>query len=231
MNGFSQSSGKKSDNLLKDLAEKACKCIDSVDTRNKSAEEIAKDVHICIDKQTGAYQMGAKLLDIDLASALTSGNKTINIEVNTNKNSKDYKDYYYKLEKNLMDNCKSLKKTMAASNIENENSVSLNSKSKNEYSKGLKYFNKDEYQKALPYFLKAVKIDSTFAFAWDNIGICYRKLNNYDAAINAYNKSLSIDPNGIMPLQNIAVAYEYKKEYTKALTAYETYMTALAHQR
>ena len=63
--------------------------------------------------------------------------------------------------------------------------------------------------------------NSNFAFEYDNIGICYRKLNRYDDAIKAYEKSLKIDPNGLTPLQNIAIAYIYKKDYKKAVKAYE----------
>jgi tetratricopeptide (TPR) repeat protein len=65
-----------------------------------------------------------------------------------------------------------------------------------------------------------LKVDSVFAFAWDNIGICNRMLKNYDEAINAYNRSLELDPKGIVPLQNLAVDYKFKKEYYKAIFAY-----------
>jgi cytochrome c-type biogenesis protein CcmH/NrfG len=39
--------------------------------------------------------------------------------------------------------------------------------------------------------------DPEFAFAWDNLGISYRRLNNYDKAIDAYSKSIAIDPKWI----------------------------------
>jgi len=223
LNGMSQETEKKkTDTLLKELSENACKCIDSIDTKNKSNEDIAKESNKCIDIQAGAYQMGSKLMGIDLSSTLlNNGNKTIDININTNKNSKEYKEYYYEMERYLMDNCKALKITIGANDIENEKSVSKNPEALKQYSKGIKLFKKEDYEKALPYFEKAVKADSVFAFAWDNIGICNRKLNNLDAAIYAYNKSLELDPNGLMPLQNIAIVYEYKKEYNKAISAYE----------
>ena len=214
---------KKSDTLLKELSENACTCIDSVDTRNKSNVEITREVSTCIDKQVVAYQLGSALMNVDLKSDLSAtGNKTIKIEINTNKNSKDYKENYYKLESYLMENCKAVKNTVGATDIEDDKSVSENKVAREQYSKGIDFFKAENYKKALPYFEKAVKADSTFVFAWDNLGICYRKLDNYDAAIYAYNKSLAINPNGIMPLQNIAVAYEYKKEYLKEIKAYES---------
>jgi cytochrome c-type biogenesis protein CcmH/NrfG len=40
--------------------------------------------------------------------------------------------------------------------------------------------------------LKKAVQDPEFAFAWDNLGISYRRLNNYDKAIDAYSKSIAI---------------------------------------
>jgi cytochrome c-type biogenesis protein CcmH/NrfG len=54
--------------------------------------------------------------------------------------------------------------------------------------------------------------DPEFAFAWDNLGISYRRLNNYDKAIDAYSKSIAIDPKWINAATNIAVAYIHKKK-------------------
>lgn len=213
---------KKQDTLLKEISENTCKCIDSIETRNRSSVEIAGDINKCIDKEVGGYQLGSKFMSLDLTKSATSSKKTINLVLNTDKNSKEYKEYYNKIERYLMENCKALKNTIGTSNIENEKSYSDHKVAEEQYNKGLEYFKTDDFKKAMPYFEKAVKEDSTFAFAWDNLGICYRKLDNYDGAIYAYKKSLSIDPNGITPLQNIAVAYEYKKEYQQALKAYET---------
>jgi tetratricopeptide (TPR) repeat protein len=214
---------KELDKLLKELAENGCKCIDSINTYNKTKEEIAKAISHCIDAQTDAYQISAKMMDIDLSNLpMKDGGKTINISINSDKESKEYKDYYYEMERCMMTNCKSLKSKIAASDLENYYSVSKNPEAKKLYSKGIKESEKENYQKAISYFQKAIKTDSLFAFAWDNMGLCYRKLDMYDDTIYAYNKSLELDPLGLMALQNIAVAYKYKKEYQKALAAYET---------
>jgi len=221
--GVAQDAKKKSNNLLKELSQNACKCIDSINTSEKSNEDVAKEINKCIDAQTGAYQLGSKLMGIDLSGAAENKDKkSIDININTNKNSTEYKSYYFEIERYLMDNCKALKTKLAAHDITSDKSLSNNEKAMELYSKGIKFFKKDDYKSALPFFEKAVKADSLFAFAWDNLGVCQRKLDNYDGAIYAYEKSLSLDPNGIMPLQNIAVAYQYKKEYTKAIKAYET---------
>src|SRR5690242_4922817 len=110
---FAQTPDKsKDDKLLKELAENGCKCVDSIDVYDKSNEEVAKEISACIDAQTTAYQLGAKL------SALTDqlkntekkdGKKEINIDINTNSESDEYKKYYYEIERYMVDNCPTVK--------------------------------------------------------------------------------------------------------------------------
>ena len=214
---------KKTEKLLQELSDNGCKCIDSIRTNNMTQQEISKAINRCIDSQAGAYQLGSKMMNLDLSNLARKGSKdTVNISVNSDVESKEYKDYYYEIERYMMMNCKSIKSKIAASDLENYYSVSKNPEAKKMYSKGIELSEKQNYQKAISYFQKALNIDSLFAFAWDNMGLCYRKLDKYDDAIYAYSKSLELDPLGLMPLQNIAVAYKYKKEYQKSLAAYET---------
>jgi len=211
---------KKSTALLKELSENGCKCIDSINTYNKTKEEISTELSTCIDRQANAYQLGSKFMDIDL-SKKGETQKTITVNFNSNKNSEEYKRYYYELERYMMTNCKSLKSKLGASDLENYFSVSKNPEALKIYSKGIKESEKGNYEKAITCFQKALDVDSLFAFAWDNMGLCYRKTGKYDQAIYAYSRSLNLDPLGQMPLMNIAVAYKYQKEYTKAISAYE----------
>jgi tetratricopeptide (TPR) repeat protein len=125
----------------------------------------------------------------------------------------------------MMKNCKALSDKIAANEIVNERSFSENEKALKFYDKGIQASQKEDYKKAVDYFEKAVKEDPQFTFAWDNLGVNYRRLNNFDKAIECYKNSLDIDPFGMMPLQNIAVAYQYKKEYDKAIKAYEKLAT------
>lgn len=223
--GLSQESKKSSsETLLKELAENGCKCVDSINTYNKTNVQVAKEISNCISKQTGAYQMGSKLMKIDDLkenAEVVDGKKQINISINTNENSDEYKKYYYEIERYMMNNCASVKEKIANNEKQSAKSFSENKKASEFYSKGLDESKKENFEKAVEYFGKAVKEDPEFAFAWDNLGINYRRLNNYDKAIESYNKSLEIDPNGLMPLQNIAIVYQYKKEYIKAIDAYE----------
>ena len=221
--------GQKSDTsinkqLLKELAETACKCADSISLGNKTKTQIAGEINKCIDDRVLAYQLGVKMANIN---ALTKdapekdGKKQVNISIEMNKESDGYKEYYFEMERYLMENCKAVKAKMASNDKEGSKSYSSNKEALELYSKGLDEAKKENCKKAISYYEQAVKIDPEFAFAWDNMGICYRRLENYDKALEAYKKSLEIDPEGLMPLQNIAIVYQYKKEYNKAIEAYE----------
>lgn len=213
----------KAEKLLMELSENGCKCIDSIVTYNKTQQEISKAINRCIDSQAGAYQLGSKMININLSDMVGKSSKdTVKIILNSDVGSKEYKDYYYEVERYMMANCKSIKSKVAASDLENFYSMSKNPEALKLYSKGIEQSEKQNYKNAVSYFQKALKVDSLFAFAWDNMGLCYRKMNLFDEAIYAYSKSLELDPLGMMPLQNIAVAYKYKKDYPKALEAYET---------
>ena len=207
--------------FLKELSDNACKCIDSINTYNKIVDTVSSEINNCIDKQVGVYQMGLKLTSIGDLSEIDKDKETINIIINSNPNSKEYKKYYYEIEKYLMTNCSPIKAKMAANDIVKESSRSNNNEAIKYYNLGIDESKKENYEKALEYYKKAVVFDPNFAFAYDNIGICSRKLNKIDDAIDAYEKSLKIDPNGTVPLQNIAIAYIFKKEYKKGVKAYE----------
>ncbi|NRT13676.1 tetratricopeptide (TPR) repeat protein [Flavobacterium sp. 28A] len=215
---------KNPDNLLKELAENGCKCIDSINAYNKNNKEVSLEISACLNKQAGDLQIRRKLLnipDLDKISKQTDEKKQIDIAINLDENSKEYKTSYYELERYLMSNCPSMKDKASSNEKVNENSVSNNKKAREYYSLGQKESEKENFKKAVDYFEKAVKEDPKFAFAWDNLGINYRYLNEFDKAIEAYKKSIEIDPNGLMPLQNIAVAYLHKKDYDNVIKSYE----------
>lgn len=205
------------DSIILQFAAVACKCIDSVATFDVPKEEIAKQVNACINRQVVAYQMMSKLLEANSAAA----SKKIEVQVNVNENSSDYKQYYYALERFLMGHCPVLKTKIGSNDRVAEKSMSKDPEALGHYDRGVKLEQQEDYTGALKAFQEAVRIDPEFAFAWDNIGICFRKLGQYDSALNAYRKSLTIDPNGLMPLQNIPVVHLYKKEFEAAIKAYD----------
>jgi tetratricopeptide (TPR) repeat protein len=204
----------------KSTADGICKCIDSIDSGSKSRDSINSEIKACIDDKVMAYQMIVRLSAAQ-KEAEASGEKSTNVEINTNKESQTYKKYFYELQEYLMDNCPALKTKLATNDRTSDYSLSKNEEAMKFYRKGLEETQKGDFEAAILNYKKAVVYDSNFAFAYDNMGICYRRLNQYDAAIEAYEKSLKIDPNGTMPLQNIAIAYGYKGEFKKAIKAYE----------
>lgn len=206
--------------LIKELADGACSCIDSIPTYNRIKDSITANIHSCIDDKVVAYQITDQLSNIDL-SGNSKEKKEIKVSINSDKNSKEYQEVYYDLERYLMENCQAVKDKVSSTDKENKNSVSNNKEAMNYYELGIEEGKKNNFKAAIENYKKAVKIDPNFAFAYDNMGISYRKLEQYDEAINAYEKSLKIDPKGLMPLQNIAVAYSHKKEYKKAIKSYE----------
>lgn len=227
---FSQEEEKKNtfkfdkQNLLKELSENACECIDSIDTFNKIKDSISLEINYCIDKQVSVYQFGIQMADIEIdldENEKKQTKKDVNIIINPDPNSKAYKEAYYELERYIVDNCAEIKSKIAVNDKLGYKSLSNNDLAIKYYNQGLDATEKEQYENAITFYKKAITVDPEFAFAYDNMGICYRKLNDYDAAIKAYEKSLKIDPNGLMPLQNLGIAYIYKKDYKKAIKAYE----------
>lgn len=213
--------------LGKELAENACQCVNKID-ENKllSRVEFYDKIRACIDEQVMAYQLADKLKAIELptTSAASDTEKNIDISINTNPESQDYKTYYHRIESLLMDHCKNLKDRIAASEIGMESEIpSNNKKALQHYSEGIEYVKQENWTKAATAFRKAVKEDPSFTYAWDNLGVNLRRLNQFSESIAAYESSLKIDPYGRMPLQNIAVVYIHQQEYQKALAAYERY--------
>lgn len=197
-------------------ANAACNCIDSMSLVNKKQADIASEISTCIDKQVMMYQLLKQTMSITLD---TGNNHTILLA--DDKNSAAYKKYYYELERYLMDSCESLQVAVNANNMHAENSVSKNPLAIDRYKQGEEEMEKGNYQAALNHFENAVTIDPKFAFCWDNMGICHRKLGNYEEAIAAYKQSLVYDPSGMTPLRNIAVVYEFQKKYSLAASSYK----------
>lgn len=204
------------ENILSQNAANTCKCIDSISILNKNASETSKEVKRCIDNEVVGYQTTLKLMGtVDVKE----GDKA-SVSIYTNPESSEYKKYYYEIERRIMDSCQAIKNVVGMNNKEAEKSVSKNSEAIKEYNKGNEYIRQNDYARALPFYEKAVKIDLEFVFAWDNIGVCNRRLGNYDQALKAYKMSLKLDPKSLTALQNIPLAYVGKKDFQKAIDAY-----------
>lgn len=215
---------------IKEFSESACNCIDSLE-RNKAKDEITTEIGACIDKYVSAYHLSLSMSEV--VNSIKEGaideiegkkpaknQKEYVIEV-ASPGSPKYQEHYRELERYMLSNCEALKFAIASDEQIHDNSVSANPKALKAYNKGVESLKGNNFKAALPYFLEAVKADSTFAFAWDNVGICYRNLGEMDKAIDAYKMSLFIEPSGITPLQNLAVAYTFKEDYDQAAVVYK----------
>lgn len=221
---FSQEKSNES-KMIQELSEKACKCSDSITLSNKKKEDIIKEVHKCIDTYTGTLQISSLLSGAEKLSEKApevNGNKQINLTFNSNKNSQQYKDSYNKIERYLMQNCESVKKATRVTET-NYDKFSKNEIAMDFYQKAIESSEKGNWKEAIKNYEQALQADPKFIYAWDNLGICYRRTGEYDKALNAYKQSLAIDPKGKMPLQNIAITYIYKKEYQNAINAYNDF--------
>lgn len=208
--------------LIAELSENGCKCVDSIALFDRTKNEIFQDVHDCIDKQASALQVGKLLAEAEEKSKTTkevNGKKNVNVELNINKNSAQYLESYHALESYMMSNCESLKNATKTSET-NANKLSSNSDAMAFYDQAIDESQKGNLENAAKFYEQSVAKDPKFSYAWENLGVVYRKLGNYDKALNAYKKAIAIDPKAKMALQNIPIVYIYTKEYQKAIDSY-----------
>ena len=195
--------------------EAACQCIDSVDRAQKDKAEKVKAIAKCIDIQTSALQMSVKLIN-----SLKNPSNEIKIVIGDT-SSAEYQSFYFSIERWLKDSCRTLNKILMTDDDKtSEKSHSQDPEAAAAYNKGLEFTRKDDYAGGIPWFEKAVAIDPEFAFAWDNLGICYRKTDKLEKAEAAYKASLKIDPKGKVPLQNLPVVYQLLNKPDEALDIY-----------
>ena len=69
----------------------------------------------------------------------------------------------------------------------------LNQKKKHFLHKGNLSYKEKMYQDAIRYYREAIGVDSSFAQAYNNLGIVYFKTGKVNEAIIAYNKCIYID--------------------------------------
>lgn len=198
----------------------ACNCIDSVYRESGKKQAQMDGIAACIENETVVYQSTVKLM-----SVLMKGSPNNKIEIAIDAKSNEYKRYYYQIERWLKDSCAVMNKAIATNDDAGEKSYSSDPDARKAYTDGVGVMAKEEYDNAIPFFQKAVKIDPVFAFAWDNLGICYRRTGKYPQAEAAYRESLKVDPKGRTALQNLPIALLFQKKYEEAIAAYKDILT------
>lgn len=201
------------------ILDESCNCIKKIEINLEKANKI-DSINSCITQSILMSQMENITKDLSKILEDEKGN-TKDTTYTSNKNINITLDKDFDLiQKQLFEDCSGLKVLLASNNKKSENSVSNKKKALEYYEAGQDYDQNQQYDLAIVQYNKAVKSDQNFAFAWDNMGLCYRKLNRYEEAIKCYKKSLEIEPKGTMPLQNMAVAYEFLKDYKSASDTY-----------
>lgn len=209
----------------------ACECIGKIDSA-LDYDVKSNEIKECIESANTSYQLLNKLSAISekindtLATAETNNKvldsvnipkKEININIDPNEDFQEIEDY-------LLETCGDMKSIYFSNNQEtSKKSVSNKEEAIKYFNLGLEAGDAQDYEKAVEYYKKALEIDKKFAFAWDNLGRTYRRLDRNEDAVKAYKKSLKVDSKGKMPLMNIGVAYEKLGQYDNAIKYYKKY--------
>ncbi len=92
-------------------------------------------------------------------------------------------------------------------------------------SDGLQFLECGNYHKACEYFSKAMQLDSTNKFYYNNCAVAHMHLKEYGKAKEMLTIALAIDPYYVKALTNLAIVHFHLLQFAKA---YEYYSQALA---
>jgi len=180
---------------------------------------VANDACECISK----IETSSDAKNDEITDCITASLETVKDKNQSTENVKN--DMNYKMVENyLVQHCQTLKELAFTENKKFKYASSDNVLAQLAYDDGMEYINEGDTENAILKFSKAVEIDPNFAFAWDNLGISYRKNKQYDKAIASYLKSLEIYPEGRLPLLNIAITYNLNQQYQEAVVYYEKFI-------
>lgn len=121
------------------------------------------------------------------------------------------------------------KETIKTGGVDNQITISetgmydgtKSEKAKSYFDQASDFGNKNDFENAKKSYLKAIKEDSKYVEAYDNLGLVYRRLGDFDKAIEYYKKSIELLPSGIIAHQNLVAVYGLKKDYASAIKEYE----------
>ena len=216
------------DTYVKEVAEDSCPCLAKIDldlerpARYKEVEECINSSSLMVQMKQTMTQVTEKAIDtlnqvkeISEIDSLTIPGE--NFLITVGKNTEDIQRY-------LLRHCPSMKTIMSSDEEEKEVSVSDKRKALKIYDEGQDFYRDQDYPNAIKKYKKAVKIDRTFAFAWDMLGLSYRKDDQLKKAVKAYDKSIALDPAGRVPLMNKPIAYLLLEDYDNALIGYKAFI-------
>lgn len=198
------------------VIDKSCDCINNLDP-NIPVKQKNDSINSCILSSNIFIQTLDNLTGKSKKTAIKEGSKDSTSVIYAEKDLDLIQEV-------LLKDCPRLREFLMTDNEKLENSVTKNKEALAFHSKGSVFFNQEKYELAIKEFKRAVEIDPKFAFAWDDLGLSYRKLNKLDEAIKCYKKSLELDPKSRTPLMNMAVAYQLKNDKKEAIDIYKKYI-------
>jgi len=86
---------------------------------------------------------------------------------------------------------------------------------------GIAYHQLTELGTAKSHYERAIKLNSSYAEAVNNLGTVHYATKGYRRAINQYKKALKLNPNSASIYSNLGTAYFARKNYNGALEAYQ----------
>lgn len=210
--------------ISKEILDSSCECVNKINV-NLTNHAKNDSIKSCITQSIISDQAKKILQEMKKSVdtlKLISKDTTINVKskpfiINT-------EEGYNEIVEALLKDCVFMRELLMTDNEKLENSVTKNKKALQFHQEGSKYFNNEKYELAVVEFNKALKIDPKFAFAWDDLGLSYRKLKRYGEAIKCYQKSIELDPKGKTPLMNMAVAYQLDNDNKNSIKTYKDYI-------
>jgi tetratricopeptide (TPR) repeat protein len=202
-------------NFVNSYGKNACDCIAKADKKEKKKDDKTKSFAACIDNEVSTYLVTGRVMKQMM------GTDTGKVIVVAGQNSDEYKEGYFQIERWLMENCETLKTAVASNDDDHKKAYSKNKNAMAAYDKGVAEMRVENFADAIGWFEDAVRMDPEFVFAWDNLGVSYRKNNNLEKAEEAYKRSLKVYPKGYTSLMNLPVVYLKQGRVDDAINGYK----------
>ena len=110
------------------------------------------------------------------------------------------------------------------SNYKNAEKIANSLKASEWYNKGIDARLVEEIDTAIEYYTKAIELDDTFGYAYNNRGSAYFLNKNYIKAENDLKRALICMPNDIYPYYNLGFVYVQMKRKQDAINNFNRFL-------
>jgi len=73
-----------------------------------------------------------------------------------------------------------------------------------------------DYERAAEQYASFVELEPDNFAGWNNLGICYSRLDRYDGAIRAFERAIELNPGWVAAYVNLSGVYERRGDLTEA---------------